>query len=134
MIDLPPHQLLCYLIIWLWLLFPEICMVPINTTNSIIFKYASITKNQQKLLAHNHVFDTFNYLRTPLALLGTKVIVHERPHQCPSFGKHRLPGYMVDISNNHFRSLMIIFEKKEEQDYLMQLNYYLLNLSCQKYH
>ena len=34
-----------------------------------------------KLSAHDQVFGTFNYQRTPLAPLGTKVIIHERPDQ-----------------------------------------------------
>ena len=39
------------------------------------------SKINPKLLAHDQVFGTFNYQKTPLAQLGTKVIIHKRLDQ-----------------------------------------------------
>ena len=60
-----------------------------------------------KLSAHDQVFGTFNYQRTPLAPLGTKVIIHERPDQRKTWDKHGLPGFMVNRAKDHFRSWQI---------------------------
>ena len=46
-----------------------------------------------KLLAHDQVFGTSNYQRTPLVPLGTKVIIHEWPDQRMTWDKHELPGF-----------------------------------------
>ena len=60
-----------------------------------------------KLSAHDQVFGTFNYQRTPLAPLGTKVIIHERPDQWKTWDKHGLPGFMVNRAKDHFRSWQV---------------------------
>ena len=60
-----------------------------------------------KLSAHDQVFGTFNYQRTPLAPLGTKVIIHERPDQRKTWDKHGLPGFMVNRAEDHFRSWQV---------------------------
>ena len=57
-----------------------------------------------KLSAHNQVFGTFNYQRTPLAPLGTKVIIHKRPDQRKTWDKHGQPEFMVNRAKHHFQS------------------------------
>lgn len=39
-----------------------------------------ISRINPNLSAHDQVFGVFNYNRTPLAPLGTKIIIHERPN------------------------------------------------------
>ena len=64
-----------------------------------------------KLSAHDQVFGTFNYQRTPLAPLGTKVIIHERPDQRLTWDKHGLPGFLVNRAKDHFRSYQVSVTK-----------------------
>ena len=56
-----------------------------------------------KLSAHDQLFGTFNYNRTPLAPLGTKVIIHERPEQRASWGGHGKAGWFTGPAMNHYR-------------------------------
>ena len=58
-----------------------------------------------KLSAHDQVFGTFNYQRTPLAPLGTKVIIHKRPDQRKTWDKHGLPGFMVNQARDNFQKV-----------------------------
>ena len=60
-----------------------------------------------KLSANDQVFGTFNYQRTPLAPLGTKVIIHERPDQRLTWDKHGLPGFLVNQAKDYFRSYQV---------------------------
>ena len=54
-----------------------------------------------KLSAHDQVFGTFNYQRTPLAPLGTKVIIHERPDQQHEY-RHKEEEFYKPPSIVHF--------------------------------
>ena len=65
----------------------------------------------KKLSAHKQIFGTFNYQRTPLAPLGTKVIIHERPKQRASWAPHGKPGFLVSRAKDHYRSFEISVEK-----------------------
>ena len=64
-----------------------------------------------KLSAHDQVFSTFNYQRTPLAPLGTKVIIHKRPDQRKIWDKHGLLGFLVNRAKDHFRSHQVTVTK-----------------------
>ena len=64
-----------------------------------------------KLSAHDQVFGTFNYQRTPLALLGTKVIIHKRPDQRKLWDTHGLPGFLVNRAKDHFQSYQVSVTK-----------------------
>ena len=55
-----------------------------------------------KLSAHDQVFGTFNYQRTPLAPLEIKVIIHKQPDQRKTWDKHGLPAFMVNRAKDHF--------------------------------
>ena len=59
-----------------------------------------------KLSAYNHqIFRNFDYNATPLAPLGTKAFVHERPRQRPSHGVHGKIRYVIGPSMHHYRHL-----------------------------
>ena len=60
-----------------------------------------------KLSAHDQVFGTFNYQRTPLVPLGTKVIIHKRPDQRKTLDKHGLSGFLVNRAKDHFQSYQV---------------------------
>ena len=56
-----------------------------------------------KLSAHDQFFGTFNYNRTPLAPLGTKVIIHEKPTQRASWDPHGKEGWLTGPALHHYR-------------------------------
>ena len=66
-----------------------------------------------KLSAHDQVFGTFNYERTPLTPLGTKAIIHKCPDQRKTWDKHGLPSFMVNQSKDHFQSWEVSVKKQE---------------------
>ena len=64
-----------------------------------------------KLSAHDQVFEAFNYQRTLLVPLGTKVIIHEHPDQRKTWDKHGLPGFLVNRAKDHFHSYQVSVTK-----------------------
>ena len=48
-------------------------------------------------------FGNFDFNRTPLAPPGTRVLVHETPHQRSSFAPHGVDGWYIGPSMNHYR-------------------------------
>ena len=67
-----------------------------------------ISRINPKLSAHDQVFGVFDYNRTPLAPLGTKIIIHERPDQRPSWGKHGKEGWLIGPAIHHYRHYTVI--------------------------
>lgn len=45
----------------------------------------------------------FNYNKTPLALPGTKVVVHEPPNKCRTWAAHGIKGWYVGPAPDHYR-------------------------------
>ena len=58
-----------------------------------------------KLSAHDQLFGTLNYNRTPLAPLGTKVIIHEKPKQRASWDPPWEGGVAQRTSNESLLTL-----------------------------
>ena len=58
-----------------------------------------------KLSAYNQVFGCYDYNATPIAPLGTKAFVHERPRQRRSHADHGKVGYVIGPSMQHYRHL-----------------------------
>ena len=56
-----------------------------------------------KLSAYAQVFGEFNYNRTPLAPLGTKVIIHERANQRGTWADHGKAGWYTGPADQHYR-------------------------------
>ena len=54
-----------------------------------------------KLSAYIQTFGIFDYNQTPLAPLGTKAFVHERPQQRRSHADHGKIGYVIGPSEIH---------------------------------
>ena len=86
-----------------------------------------------KLSAHDQVFGAFNYQRTPLAPLGTKVIIHKRPDQRKTWDKHGLPGFIVNREKYHFRSYQASVTKPEQQESRTQSNFSQRNTQCPRH-
>ena len=53
--------------------------------------------------AWTQVHGEFNFDRTPLAPLGCKVIIHDRPRQRGAWEDHGTPGYYIRRAEHHYR-------------------------------
>jgi hypothetical protein len=60
-----------------------------------------------RLLAKEHLNGTFDFNRTPLAPLGTKVVLHETPHQRRTWAPHGVEGWYVGYAQEHYRCYTI---------------------------
>ena len=58
-----------------------------------------------KLSAYHQIFGLFDYNKTPLAPLGTKTFVHERPKQRLTHGDHGKIGFVISPAMQHYRHL-----------------------------
>ena len=56
-----------------------------------------------KLSAHDQLFGTFDYNGTPLASLGTKVIIHIKTSQRASWDPHGKEGWLTGPALHHYR-------------------------------
>ena len=61
--------------------------------------------------AYTQTFGIFDYNQTPLAPLGTKAFVHERPQQQKSQADHGKIGYVIGPSENHYRHLQFYMKE-----------------------
>jgi hypothetical protein len=60
-----------------------------------------------KLSAYTQLFGSFDYNKTLLAPLGTKVVIHERPQQRRTFGDHGREGWYIGPAMQHYRHYSI---------------------------
>ena len=56
-----------------------------------------------KLSAYSQVWGPFDYNRTPLAPLGTKLLIHEKPSSRESWSPHAVPGWYIGPALDHYR-------------------------------
>jgi hypothetical protein len=56
-----------------------------------------------QLSAHTHLNGVFDFNKTPLAPLGTKAIVHEKPNQRGTWAIHGQAGWYVGHAPEHYR-------------------------------
>jgi len=69
----------------------------------ITLNHLRSSRRQPKLSAHACLFGNFDFNKTPLAVPGTKVIVHETPSQRRTFAPHGVEGYYVGPPLNTYR-------------------------------
>ena len=83
---------------------------PYRSPTSVQFntESPSSSRRQPKLSAYACLFGNFDFNRTPLAVPGTRVIIHETPAQRRSFAVHGLDGFYVSPSLEHYRSHKIL--------------------------
>ena len=65
------------------------------------------SRRQPKLSAYACLFGSFDFNRTPLAVPGTKVIIHDNPSQRATFAPHGTVGYYIGPSLEHYRCYKI---------------------------
>lgn len=65
-----------------------------------MLRASSINPN---ISAHDQIFGPFNWNQTPLAPLGCKVTVHEKPSQRKLWAPHGITGFYIGPAKNHYR-------------------------------
>lgn len=61
------------------------------------------SRSNPKLSAHARMHGNFNFQSTPMAPLGTKVIIHAHPDKRGSWELNGQPGWYAGPSPNHYR-------------------------------
>jgi hypothetical protein len=61
------------------------------------------SRQHPQLSAHTHLFGPFDYNRTPLAPLGTKAIVHDKPQQRGTWAVHGAAGWYIGYAPEHYQ-------------------------------
>ena len=56
-----------------------------------------------QLSAHAQLHGAFDFNRTPIGPLGTKVVVHEKPSVRESWAPHGAPAWYISPANEHYR-------------------------------
>jgi hypothetical protein len=56
-----------------------------------------------RLSSQAQLHGAFDYNRTPLGPLGTKVLIHEKPATRESWAPHGDPGWYIGLAPNHYR-------------------------------
>jgi hypothetical protein len=63
------------------------------------------SRQNPKKSANQEVYGSFNFNKTPLALLGTKALIYDNPASCASWAPHATDGFYVGPASNHYRCL-----------------------------
>ena len=65
------------------------------------------SRRQPHLSAHACLFGNYDFNRTPLAVPGTRVVIHDTSDQRPTFAPHGTDGYYVGPSLEHYRCFKV---------------------------
>ena len=91
---------------------------PMNEWDRLISQ-ANITLNLLRtsrthphLSAYASLFGNFDFNRTPLAPPGTKIVIHLKPNQRPSWGFHGQAGWYIGPVMDHYRNVTGYFPKE----------------------
>ena len=91
---------------------------PMNECDCLI-PQANITLNLLRasrihphLSAYASLFGQFDFNRTPLAPPGTKIVIHLKPNQRPSWGFHGQEGWYIGPAMDHYRNITGYFPKE----------------------
>ena len=68
-----------------------------------------------QISAYASLFGNFDYTRTPMAPLGTKLIFHNKTSQHPSWGFHGQEGWCIGPALDHYRNIMAYFPETRSE-------------------
>jgi hypothetical protein len=108
----PPHLWCC--------LVPQVVMT-LNMLRS--------SRINSKLSAYSQLFGHFDFNKTPLAPLGTKAIIHERPQQRRTFGDHVREGWYIRPAMQHYRHYSIYVTATRSDRVLNTIEFFLTKVS-----
>ena len=89
-----------------------------------------------KLSAHDQLFGTFNYNRTPMAPLVTKVTIHKKTKQRASWDPHEKEGWLTGPALNRYRHFEVAVndtgsEQVPDTIGFLPTKYNMLKTSCE---
>jgi hypothetical protein len=67
------------------------------------------------LLAHKALEGTFLFDATPMALLGTEVLVHQKPSQCKTWGYHAAKAWYLSHAAAHYHCICVIMKDTRDE-------------------
>ena len=56
------------------------------------------------LSAYMRIWGNFNFNKTPLAPIGCKTIIHDRPENSGAWNSYGTVAYFIDIAEKHYRN------------------------------
>ena len=68
-----------------------------------------------KLSAWAYLFGEFDYLKTPLAPPGTKVLVHMKPNNRTTYAPNGEEGWSIGFAPEHYRCIRCYFPKTRSE-------------------
>jgi hypothetical protein len=80
------------------------CLLPQVTATLNLLRTSCLNP---RLLAKEHLNDTFDFNRTPLAPLGTKVVLHKTPQQRRTWAPHGVEGWYVGYAPEQYQCYTI---------------------------
>ena len=86
---------------------------PINLLDKLV-PQATLTLNllrtsrlNPNLSAYSQIFGSFDFNRTPIAPLGTKLLIHEKPGPRASWSPHAIDGWYIGPALRHYRCFRV---------------------------
>ena len=79
-------------------------LIPQATTTLNLLRSSRLNP---RLSAHAHLNGNFDFNRTPMAPLGTRVVLHETPGQRQSWAPHGIDGWYIGLAPEHYRCYTI---------------------------
>lgn len=69
------------------------------------------------LSAQAQLHGAFDFNRTPLGSLGTKVLIHETADICESYAPHGVSGYYIGAAEHHYQCYWVyVMDTKAERN------------------
>ena len=81
---------------------------------NVAFNLLRSARCNPKLSAHSYIFGTFNFLATPLAPPGNKIVAHVHPDKWGSWELNEETGWYVGPASQHYRCLQCYFLRTRE--------------------
>ena len=82
------------------------------------------SRRQPSLSAHACLFGNFNFDRTPLAVPGTKVLIHDTHALRSTFAPHGTEGYYVGPSPEHYRCYKVFLPSTQSTRDVLTLDWF----------
>ena len=87
----------------------------INTTRKCNSQSIKNTRTNPKLSAYSYIFRQFNFMSTPLALPGTKVIAYRKLQKRGSWELNGEIGWYAGLSLNYYYFVTVYFPRIREE-------------------
>lgn len=82
------------------------------------------SRRQPRLSAHTCFFGNFDFNATPLAVPGTRVLIHEPPSRRLTFAPHGLEGFYIGPSMEHYRCYKVFVPSTQSTRDVLTLEWF----------